>query len=329
MHELGITQDLVDLVAERTVGRRVVAVNVRVGDAAGIVPEAMAFAFDVTTYQTPLEGARLVIEEVRRRRPVAGLRGAAEGAVVCVTCGCGDVDRSEQETELLHVEQRLLAKNDALADHVRASLAADRVIAVNLMSSPGAGKTSLLERTITELSALLPHQQVCVIEGDQETSFDADRIRAAGARAVQVNTGAGCHLDASMVHHALHDLDPAPGSLLVIENVGNLVCPALFDLGEQVKVVVISVTEGDDKPLKYPHMFRAADLVIVNKTDLLPYVDFDVDALAERARSLNPDVGVLPLSVRSGDRFDTWLDWLQALRTVTERGVPRGATVGP
>ena len=132
-----------------------------------------------------------------------------------------------------------------------------------------------------------------MIEGDQETSFDADRIRAAGARAVQVNTGAGCHLDAAMVHRALHDLDPPDDSLLVIENVGNLVCPALFDLGERAKVVVISVTEGDDKPLKYPHMFTAADLVVVNKTDLLPYVDFDVDALAERARSLNPAVEVL------------------------------------
>ena len=149
-----------------------------------------------------------------------------------------------------------------------------------------------------------------MIEGDQETSFDADRIRAAGARAVQVNTGAGCHLDAAMVHRALHDLDPPDGSLLVIENVGNLVCPALFDLGERAKVVVISVTEGDDKPLKYPHMFTAADLVVVNKTDLLPYVDFDVDALAERARSLNPAVEVLSLSARTGERFDEWMTWL-------------------
>ena len=149
-----------------------------------------------------------------------------------------------------------------------------------------------------------------MIEGDQETSFDADRIRAAGARAVQVNTGAGCHLDAAMVHRALHDLDPPDDSLLVIENVGNLVCPALFDLGERAKVVVISVTEGDDKPLKYPHMFAAADLVVVNKTDLLPYVDFDVDALAERARSLNPAVEVLSLSARTGERFDEWMSWL-------------------
>ncbi len=239
---------------------------------------------------------------------------------MCVTCGCGDIGH-EQQTEVLHLEQRLLAKNDVLADHVRSSLRDRRVTAVNLMSSPGAGKTSLLERTIV---ALHPHQQVCVIEGDQETSLDADRIRTAGARAVQVNTGAGCHLDASMVHHALHDLDPPEGSLLVIENVGNLVCPALFDLGEGAKVVVISVTEGDDKPLKYPHMFRAADLVVVNKTDLLPYVDFDVAALTERAQSLNPGVEVIGTSVRTGERFGDWLAWLDILE-----GASRGATVGP
>ena len=241
---------------------------------------------------------------------------------MCVTCGCG----SDQETELLEVEERLLAKNDALADHVRDSLAARRVTAVNLMSSPGAGKTSLLERTI---STLQTPREVCVIEGDQETSLDADRIRTAGARALQVNTGAGCHLDAAMVHRAIHDLDPPEDSLLVIENVGNLVCPALFDLGEDAKVVVISVTEGDDKPLKYPHMFRAADLVVVNKTDLLPYVDFDVDALTARARSLQPDVEVLPLSVRTGERFDDWLEWLSCLSARETRGAPHGAAVGP
>jgi hydrogenase nickel incorporation protein HypB len=244
---------------------------------------------------------------------------------MCLTCGCGDHEHAEVvETELLHVEQRLLAKNDSLAAHVRAYLSVRGVTAVNLMSSPGAGKTSLLERTITALEH--PRQEVCVIEGDQETSFDAYRIRTAGARAVQVNTGAGCHLDASMVHRALHELDPPEGSLLVIENVGNLVCPALFDLGELAKVVVISVTEGDDKPLKYPHMFTAADLVVVNKTDLLPYVDFDVATLTERARSLNPDVDVIALSVRTGELFDEWLGWLEGLRT---RGALHGAAVGP
>ena len=177
----------------------------------------------------------------------------------------------------------MLAHNDHLAEHVRAWLAVRRITAVNLMSSPGSGKTSLLERTIAELA---PGREVCVIEGDQETTFDADRIERAGARAVQINTGSGCHLDAAMVERALVELAPPEGSLLFVENVGNLVCPALFDIGEQAKVVVISVTEGDDKPLKYPHMFATADLVVVNKTDLLPYVDFDVEALTARARSL-------------------------------------------
>lgn len=239
---------------------------------------------------------------------------------MCVTCGCGDTGR---ETETLVVEERLLAKNDHVAAHVRASLEARGIVAVNLMSSPGSGKTSLLELTIAGLRG---GREVCVIEGDQETSFDADRIRRAGARAVQVNTGAGCHLDAEMVHRALHDLDPGPGSLLFVENVGNLVCPALFDLGERAKVVVISVTEGDDKPLKYPHMFAAADLVVVNKTDLLPYVDFDLERLTAQARSLRPEVRVLPLSVRSGERVDEWHAWLDDL---TDReGAPHGAAVG-
>jgi len=225
---------------------------------------------------------------------------------VCLTCGCGepaDGTGVAVETDTLLVEERLLAKNDRLAEHVRASLEARDITALNLMSSPGSGKTSLLERTVAELAG---RRTVCVVEGDQETSFDADRIRSAGARAVQVNTGAGCHLDAEMVHRALHELDPPTGSLLFVENVGNLVCPALFDLGERAKVVVVSVTEGDDKPLKYPHMFRVADLVVVNKTDLLPYVDFDLDRLREQAAGLSPGVEVLPLSVRTGENIEAW-----------------------
>ena len=239
---------------------------------------------------------------------------------MCLTCGCGE----EPVTETLEVEERLLAKNDQVAAHVRASLDDRGITALNLMSSPGAGKTSLLERTITEL---MPGRAVSVIEGDQETSFDADRIRTAGARAVQINTGAGCHLDAAMVHRALHDLDPPKESLLFVENVGNLVCPALFDIGEHAKVVVISVTEGDDKPLKYPHMFSVADLVVVNKTDLLPYVDFDVERMTAQARELSPAVEVLTLSVRTGDRLDRWFDWLAGVRPRTE-GVAHGAAVG-
>ncbi len=269
---------------------------------------------------------------------------------MCLTCGCGDDDgvrvtmvgevhprhhrhphehhhphEHNHEHETLVLEENLLAKNDHLADHVRAFLAVRGVTALNLMSSPGSGKTSLLERTIAQLGSEVG---VCVIEGDQETVFDAERIARAGARAVQVNTGAGCHLDAGMVQQALDTLDPDEGSLLFVENVGNLVCPALFDVGERAKVVVISVTEGDDKPLKYPHMFSAADLVIVNKTDLLPHVEFDLDRLREQARSLNPGVAVLPLSVRTGEGCDAWYAWLEHLRSNDRQGATHGAVVG-
>jgi len=245
---------------------------------------------------------------------------------VCLTCGCGETGaETVVETDTLLVEERLLAKNDRLAEHVRASLAARDVTALNLMSSPGSGKTSLLERTVAELRG---RRTVCVVEGDQETSVDADRIRSAGARAVQVNTGAGCHLDAEMVHRALHELDPPAGALLFVENVGNLVCPALFDLGEAAKVVVVSVTEGDDKPLKYPHMFGVADLVVVNKTDLLPYVDFDLDRLREQAAGLSPGVEVLPLSVRTGENVDAWYAFLDHVVDHPPRGARRGAAVG-
>ncbi|HMO10025.1 MAG TPA: hydrogenase nickel incorporation protein HypB [Actinotalea sp.] len=202
----------------------------------------------------------------------------------------------------------VLGKNDALAARTRQWLAEHDLVAVNLMSSPGSGKTTLLERTIREAGG----RPVVVVEGDQETVLDAERIRAAGARAVQVNTGAGCHLDAEMLRTALDRLSPEPGSLVMVENVGNLVCPALFDLGEQARVVVISVTEGDDKPLKYPHMFAAADLVVLNKVDLLPYVDFDVEALARHARELRPGVEVLPVSARTGENLQTWYSWLAA-----------------
>jgi hydrogenase nickel incorporation protein HypB len=213
-------------------------------------------------------------------------------------------------TTTLDIEQRVLAKNDVLAARNRGELRARDISTVNLMSSPGSGKTSLLVRTIDDLAV---HRRLAVIEGDQETFLDAERIRATGCEVVQINTGAGCHLDADMLRRGLDALDPPAGSLLFVENVGNLVCPALFDLGETAKVVVISVTEGDDKPLKYPHMFAAADLVVVNKTDLLPYVDFDVDACVARARSLNPRLRILPLSVKTGDGLDGWYAWLREL----------------
>ena len=212
-------------------------------------------------------------------------------------------------THSLDLEVAVLAKNDALAALNRARLAEREVTALNLMSSPGAGKTTLLERTISGLD-----RPVGVIEGDQETLFDAERIRRAGARAIQVNTGAGCHLDAAMVSRALEELRPERGGLVFVENVGNLVCPALFDLGELRRVVVISVTEGDDTPLKYPHMFAAADLVVLNKTDLLPYVDFDTARLTRDARRVNPGVEVLPLSARTGENLGAWFDWLAEAR---------------
>ncbi len=214
---------------------------------------------------------------------------------------------STAETEIVELGERVLTRNDALAGQVRSWLANRELTAVNLMSSPGAGKTSLLERTVAELAGRVA---VSVVEGDQETRVDADRITRAGARAVQVNTGSGCHLDAALVQRALVALDPDDGSLVFVENVGNLVCPALFDVGEHARAVVISVTEGDDKPIKYPQMFAAADVVVVNKTDLLPYVDFDVERLVQQARSLNPSVTVLPLSVRTGEGVETWLAWL-------------------
>ncbi|MFB9880344.1 hydrogenase nickel incorporation protein HypB [Planobispora siamensis] len=202
----------------------------------------------------------------------------------------------------------MLARNDDLAELNRAWLAGRGVLAVNLMSSPGSGKTTLLERTIRDMGG---GRGVSVVEGDQETAFDAERIRATGCRAVQVNTGAGCHLDAAMLAGALRELDPAPGSVVFVENVGNLVCPALFDLGESRRVVIMSVTEGPDKPLKYPHMFRTADAVVLNKVDLLPYVDFPDELFRDHLHRVNPAVPVIPVSATRGDGVAAWHAWLR------------------
>jgi hydrogenase nickel incorporation protein HypB len=211
-------------------------------------------------------------------------------------------------TTLVDLEARILAKNDALAQKNRGWFAGREILALNLLSAPGAGKTSLIERTIAELRGEMP---IYVIEGDQATANDAERIRIAGAPVVQVNTGTGCHLDADMVARGLSRLRPDPGSTVLIENVGNLVCPALFDLGERAKVVIFSVTEGEDKPVKYPHMFRAASLVVLNKLDLLPHLDFDLASAAENLKQVNPTAPVLQLSARTGQGIGDWYDWLR------------------
>jgi hydrogenase nickel incorporation protein HypB len=211
------------------------------------------------------------------------------------------------QSRMVQIEQDILSKNDAYAAANRQFLTKREILALNFVSSPGSGKTTLLVDTIRRLKHRFP---VAVIEGDQQTSNDADRIRETGAPAIQINTGKGCHLDAHMVGHALEKLNLAQGSLLLIENVGNLVCPAAFDLGEACKVAILSVTEGEDKPIKYPDMFHAASLMLINKTDLLPYVDFDVQACIDFARRVNPTIEVLQVSARTGEGMGDWVDWL-------------------
>lgn len=250
---------------------------------------------------------------------------------MCTTCGCDHdakvsitlageeqfrhVDASVQLTAVPHshreilLERDILEKNNQLARHNREHFAEQHIFSVNLVSSPGSGKTSLLERTLKDLKDEL---KFYVIEGDQQTMNDANRIAATGVPAVQINTGKGCHLDADMVHRALHQLKPASSSVVFIENVGNLVCPALFDLGESVRVAIISVTEGDDKPLKYPDMFASSDLCLINKIDLLPYVNFDVHKAKQYARQVNPRLNFLELSATTGEGMSKWYRWLRA-----------------
>lgn len=213
------------------------------------------------------------------------------------------------QSQMLKIEQDILGKNDALAAINRREFAARGIFALNLVSSPGSGKTTLLVRTIGELAGRVA---VAVIEGDQQTEFDAERIRETGVPALQINTGKGCHLDADMVARGLRKLAPANDSLLLIENVGNLVCPAAFDLGEAHKVAILSVTEGEDKPLKYPDMFAAADLMLLNKVDLLPHLDFDAERAIEYARRVNPKLIVMRVSARTGEGLAEWLAWIDA-----------------
>ncbi len=226
-------------------------------------------------------------------------------------------EHDDGQSRIVQVEQDILSKNNAYAAANRARFNAAGILALNLVSSPGSGKTSLLVKTIEHLKGELP---VAVIEGDQQTSNDADRIRATGAPAIQINTGKGCHLDAHMVGHAADRLQPEPGSVVFIENVGNLVCPALFDLGEAHRVVVLSVTEGEDKPLKYPDMVASSQVMLISKIDLLPHIDFDVAALVANARKINPGIKVLKVSARTGEGMDSWANFIRSARALALTG---------
>lgn len=215
---------------------------------------------------------------------------------------------SHSHSKEIQLEIDVLSKNNLSAERNRGYFDALQIKALNLVSSPGSGKTSLLEKTI---KALKGEFEMFIVEGDQQTTNDADRIKEAGAPVIQVNTGNGCHLDADMVNFAVKQLKPSQNSILFIENVGNLVCPSMFDLGESKRVVIISVTEGEDKPIKYPNMFESSQLCIINKTDLLPYVDFDVAKTKEYALRVNPKLEFIELSVKSGEGMEVWLDWLK------------------
>ena len=254
---------------------------------------------------------------------------------MCGTCGCGQDDQitytkpgenqhhghdhhhgehdhhHDHHHKEIQLEIDVLSKNNLTAERNRGYFEALYITALNLVSSPGSGKTSLLEKSIMDLKGKM---DLYIIEGDQQTTNDADRINKAGAPVIQVNTGNGCHLDADMVNHAMKELKPKEGSVLFIENVGNLVCPSLFDLGEKKRVVIISVTEGEDKPIKYPTMFESSQLCIINKIDLLPYVDFDVEKTKEYAKRVNPKLEFIELSVKSGEGMQLWYDWLNALK---------------
>ncbi len=238
---------------------------------------------------------------------------------MCGICGCSDaIHEIEHDHEhhahaehVLHVEQNILDKNQQFALHNQHYLASKNILALNIMSSPGSGKTTLLAKTIADLKNEL---EIAVIVGDQQTHHDAELIQSSGGYAMQINTGKGCHLDAHAIGHALEKLSLKEQSILFIENVGNLVCPALFELGERFRVVILSVTEGENKPLKYPDMFHCADLILITKTDLLPYVHFDLNRCIEYARQIKPDVEIITLSTMNNEGLSFWYDWLKRHR---------------
>jgi hydrogenase nickel incorporation protein HypB len=236
---------------------------------------------------------------------------------MCATCGCGETDHHDHHHHqhdttgktVVDVEQDILHENKVLAERNRAYLQVKNILALNLVSSPGSGKTTLLEKTLRDLNK---EYNFYVIEGDQYTSNDADRIHATGTKVTQINTGKGCHLDAHMILHALQGIQPEDDSVLFIENVGNLVCPAMFDLGEKERVVIMSVTEGEDKPLKYPDMFHTSTLCIINKIDLLPYVPFNIEMAKEYIKQINPDLRIIEVSCTTGKGLNNWYNWLKS-----------------
>lgn len=237
---------------------------------------------------------------------------------MCGVCGCSDHhdhqplnQHHHDHPERIQVEQDLLAENQRHAKKNQDAFQKQQITAINLMSSPGSGKTTLLGRSVQDLKQDI---EMAVVVGDQQTQYDADALKANGANAIQINTGKVCHLDAHMLGHALENLQLKEKSLLFIENIGNLVCPALFQLGEKRRVVILSVTEGDNKPLKYPEMFHQADLMILTKIDLLPYVDFDVEQCIRFARQINPKLQVIQLSAKTGEGLSEWYQWLRDQR---------------
>jgi len=227
---------------------------------------------------------------------------------MCTTCGCGNTTHQHPEQQrLISLEQDILATNDHYARHNREYFQAHNIKCINLLSSPGSGKTTILEKSLQALAKRCP---IAVIEGDQQTDRDAQRIAATGVAVKQINTGKVCHLDGHMIGHAITDIHPQDNSLLFIENVGNLVCPSLFDLGENYRAVILSITEGEDKPLKYPHMFQRADVIVINKMDLLPHLEFDLEQCIAYIRQVNPKATILQVSAKTDKGLMPWIQWL-------------------
>ena len=354
MHEYSIVQALIERVEELARDRKATAVRgvlVSIGELAGVEPELLATAYDTFRERTVCDGAPLTILPVAARwdcpplpagdparrdprmRAVrrAGTPGRGRrdrvgahrdgGGVMCGTCGCGD-----PELVPVEVHDRILAGNDRTAGHNREHFLHQKVFAVNLMGSPGAGKTAILEATARRLGE---RARIGAVAGDLETDRDAQRLRAAGIPSVAITTGSACHLDAELVHRALHDFPWQDLDLLFIENVGNLVCPAIYDLGQAANVVALSVTEGEDKPLKYPVMFRTADLVLLTKTDLLPHLSrYRLDAVRDALARVNPVPALLPISAESGEGLSDWIAWLEQRRFSTAESSADAVRVG-